>query len=90
MQTLTAQFDGKVLVPDESVELPVDCPLRVQVEAFAGSSPLQRLDELAKRFPVTDNPRDGAAQHDYYLYGLPKKPWSLSTPVSCNCSGQSA
>ena len=28
---------------------------------------------MARRFPVADGPADGAAQHDHYLYGLPKK-----------------
>ena len=74
MTTLTAHFDGKVLVPDEPVELPVNCALKVQVEPVEQSSPLKPLVELAKRFPVTDGPKDGAAQHDHYLYGLPKRP----------------
>lgn len=76
MTTLTAHFDGKVLIPDRPVELPVNQPLRVHVEP-AGEpqeKPLQRLAALAKRFPVTGGPPDGAAQHDHYLYGLPKRP----------------
>jgi hypothetical protein len=78
MTTLTAHFDGKVLIPDEPVKLPVNCALTVQVEPVGQTPltdrPLQRLVQLAKRFPVTDGPSDGAAQHDHYLYGLPKKP----------------
>lgn len=77
MTTLTAHFDGKVLIPDEPVKLPVNCALKVQVEPVRETSPadkpLQRLVELARRFPVTDGPADGAAQHDHYLYGLPKR-----------------
>ena len=42
--------------------------------ARSGGWPQQRLVELARRFPVTEGPSDGAAQHDHYLYGLPKKP----------------
>jgi hypothetical protein len=76
--TLTAHFDGKVLIPDEPVKLPVNCALKVQVEpveqTLPTDRPLQRLVQLAKRFPVTDGPPDGAAQHDHYLYGLPKNP----------------
>jgi hypothetical protein len=76
--TLRAHFDGKVLVPDEPVNLPVNCALEVQVTSVgppstAGKS-LVRLLALARRFPVTDRPADGAAQHDHYLYGLPKRP----------------
>jgi hypothetical protein len=76
--TLRAHFDGKVLVPDEPVDLPVNCALEVQVktvrEAVATSKPLVRLLELAGQFPASDGPADGAAQHDHYLYGLPKRP----------------
>ena len=78
MTTLTAHFDGSVLVPDEPVKLPMDRPLKVQVEplpeTLADEAPLQQLVELAKRFPVCGGPPDGAAQHDHYLYGLPKRP----------------
>lgn len=77
MTVLKAHFDGKVLVPDEPVDLPMDCTLEVRVEPVGEnsfkSSSMQRLVEVAKRFPVTDGPADGAAQHDHYLYGLPKK-----------------
>jgi hypothetical protein len=78
MTMLTAHFDGKVLIPDEPVDLPVNCPLKVRVEpvrnATAMDKPLQRLVELARRFPVTGGPSDSAAQHDHYLYGLPNSP----------------
>ena len=78
MTVLKAHFDGKVLVPDEPVTLPVDCALEVHVEpaknTSANEDSLRRLVEVARRFPVTDGPADGAAQHDHYLYGLPKRP----------------
>jgi hypothetical protein len=76
--TLRAHFNGKVLVPDEPVNLPVNCALEVQVKPLGALStvanPLVRLLALARKFPVTDGPADGAAQHDHYLYGLPKRP----------------
>ena len=76
--TLKAHFDGKVLVPDEPVNLPVNCALEVQVKpvrkAAASAKPLARLLELARQFPANGGPADGAAQHDHYLYGLPKRP----------------
>jgi len=78
MTTLTSHFDGKVLIPDQPVRLPMNCALKVQVEPVkrppASQKPLQKLVELARRFPATDMPPDGAAQHDHYLYGLPKQP----------------
>jgi hypothetical protein len=74
---LKAHFDGKVLVPDEPVNLPVDCALEVQVKSVdalpTAGKPLLKLLELAQKFPVADAPADGAAQHDHYLYGLPKR-----------------
>ena len=82
MTTLTAHFDGKVLIPDEPVSLPVDCALEVQVQPLArGASastpdrPLVKLLDCLEGFPEnTDWPTDGAAQHDHYLYGQPKRP----------------
>jgi hypothetical protein len=78
MTVLKAHFDGKVLVPDEPVNLPMNCALKLHVETVPGAAPretpLLRLLDLAKRFPVNDGPADGAAQHDHYLYGLPKRP----------------
>lgn len=77
MTILKAHFDGRVLVPDEPVDLPVNCALEVQVKrlgsAPAPDKPLQKLAEVARQFPVADAPPDGAAQHDHYLYGLPKR-----------------
>ncbi len=76
--TLKVHFDGKVLVPDEPIDLPLNCALEVQVKplemAPATDKPLLKLVELARKFPVTNAPADGAAQHDHYLYGLPKRP----------------
>jgi hypothetical protein len=76
--TLKVHFDGKVLVPDEPVNLPVNCALEVQIKPIGAPSgsgkPLSRLLALARKFPVTQAPQDGAAQHDHYLYGHPKRP----------------
>jgi len=86
MTILKAHFDGKVLVPDEPVDLPLNCALEVHVMSAPnsqpaadsskdGKTPLQRLADVAKRFPAPDRSRaDGAAQHDHYLYDLPKRP----------------
>jgi hypothetical protein len=82
MTTLTAHFDGKVLIPDEPVNLPVNCALEVRVQPIPDRVPLsgetRPLINLLKSLQeLPDNPdwpADGAAQHDHYLYGLPKKP----------------
>lgn len=70
MTEIAAHFDGKVIVPDEPVQLPVGEPLRVQVE-LAAAPRFQSFLELAADLP--DAPADLSAQHDHYLYGTPKK-----------------
>jgi hypothetical protein len=75
MTILRAHFDGKVLVPNEPVDLPIGQELELQVTAVPAAAPsvLQRLAKLAGEIPSDPAiPRDGAAQHDHYLYGLPK------------------
>lgn len=79
MTMLKAHFDGKVLVPDEAVNLPVNCPLEVQVcpikQLPAAEKPLAKLARKLALIPGNANhPPDGAAQLDHYLYGLPKRP----------------
>lgn len=85
MTVLKAHFDGKVLVPDEPVNLPVNCALEVHVRpavetsaaaknSETGKTPLEGLAELLSQYPSNPNaPTDGAAQHDHYLYGTPKR-----------------
>ena len=77
--TIRAHFDGKTLVPDEPVNLPINCPMEVEVKVLSPGSPAQRpLKSLAATLndlPANpDWPADGAAQHDHYLYGTPKRP----------------
>lgn len=79
MKTLRAHFDGKVLQLDEPADLPVNQPLEVEIRTVSaeasGENPLQRLARLARELPNDpDWPADGAAQHDHYLYGTPKRP----------------
>jgi hypothetical protein len=82
MTVLKAHFDGKVLIPDEPVELPVGCALEVHVQPVAGQpsvsapgSHLLELIQILKELPDDPHtPADGASQHDHYLYGLPKRP----------------
>ncbi|HLL90197.1 MAG TPA: hypothetical protein VK324_12930 [Tepidisphaeraceae bacterium] len=76
--TLIAKFDGKVLVPSEPVDLPVGTAIRLTVvQELTVPKPktaLQRLLEIADSYPPDpDAPVDGAAQHDHYLYGTPKR-----------------
>lgn len=72
MTTIAAHFDGKFIVPDEPVELPIGQPLRVSCEVASGSPP--RFSELLNLgADLPEAPADLAAQHDHYLYGSPKK-----------------
>jgi len=83
MATIRVHFDGKVFVPDEPVDLPVGTRGEISardVEAEAPvPSPQKKMalkdlaDLLAEIPPNPDAPVDGAAQHDHYLYGLPKR-----------------
>jgi hypothetical protein len=72
MRSLTAHFDGKVIVPDEPVQLPVGQRLRVHLE-LAEPNPPRFVDFLRFEADLPDAPPDLAAQHDHYLYGSPKR-----------------
>jgi len=70
--SIAAHFDGKVIVPDEPVELPVGEPLRVQLELASRCTP-PFAPLLSFAADLEDAPVDLAAQHDHYLYGSPKR-----------------
>lgn len=80
MVQFRAHSDGKVLVPDEFVELPVGQQFVVTVEPVNSegldpkSAPdwLQTAQELSRQMPP-DLPEDLAEQHDHYIHGLPKR-----------------
>jgi hypothetical protein len=48
-QSLNAHFDGKVIVPDEPVQLPVGQPLRVKVEVGQPANAEMTDAELLRR-----------------------------------------
>ena len=85
MTTLKVRFDGRVLVPETPVDLPRDRVLEISIAveprsngATNGAStvefPLAALADWAEQLPSNpDAPSDGAAQHDHYLYGTPKR-----------------
>ena len=76
MTAIKAHFDGKVLVPDEPLDLPIGQQLQVLIEpTTTDEPPLVGLARLLAKFPSDPNsPGDVAAQHDHYLYGTPKRP----------------
>jgi len=69
---ITAHYDGKVLVPDEPVELPVGQPLQLHVELGPPATP-RFAEFLGLAADLPDAPADLAVQHDHYLYGSPKR-----------------
>lgn len=71
-RTIAAHFDGKVIVPDEPVQLPVGQPLRVQLELVPETPAARFADFLRFAADLQDAPPDLASQHDHYLYGSPK------------------
>jgi len=79
MTKIKARFDGHVFVPEGPVDLPVGCELEIPLPTPPPQRqvdhPLAALADLLSRFPGNPEwPADGAAQHDHYLYGTPKKP----------------
>jgi hypothetical protein len=79
MTTIKARFDGRVFVPEGPVDLPVGCELEIAIPVSRSgeksATPLAALATVMERFPENPQwPADGAAQHDHYLYGTPKKP----------------
>jgi hypothetical protein len=76
---LKVHFDGLVFVPETPVDLLVgtvlEIPIQRQVVSPATDRPLIALMEALDQVPANPNwPADGAAQHDHYLCGTPKKP----------------
>jgi hypothetical protein len=79
--TVKARFDGRVFVPEWPVNLPVGYTLEIALPSQPvspppfESAPLLELLKILDQFPENpDWPEDGAAQHDHYLYGTPKRP----------------
>ena len=79
MIAFNAHFDGKVIVPEHPVDLPVDRAFVVHVETSrntdseATSEPLGGLRWLAENAVEDELPSDLSAQHDHYLYGTAKR-----------------
>ena len=74
MMTVNAHFDGKVIVPDEPLDLRPNQALIVQIEPLEGETEESALAWIAANAVDSDAlPTDLADQHDHYLYGRPKK-----------------
>jgi len=78
MVAIKGHFDGKVIVPDEPLNLPPNQRLLVHIQPEETAScpeSQSALDWIADQ-AVDDPaaPTDLAHQHDHYLYGKPKQP----------------
>ena len=73
-KTLHAVFDGKVLRPEESVDLEVGTRYVLSIESKQKINDIEKdpafnLSSLA----VKTNISDMATEHDHYLYGIPRR-----------------
>jgi hypothetical protein len=68
----SAHFDGRVIVPDEPLSLPIGERLQLRVETpSAQAGQFANLANFSADLP--DSPGDLSTQHDHYLYGTPKR-----------------
>jgi len=71
--TVSAHFDGKVIVPDEPLDLPPNQALILQIQSVGGkevSTEESSLAWIAANAVDRDAlPADLADRHDHYLYG---------------------
>jgi hypothetical protein len=72
MVQFSGHFDGRVITPDERVEIPVNTPLRISIEAAPAEMrevvDWTRLVNLAKQCAI-EGPADLAERHDHYAHG---------------------
>jgi hypothetical protein len=79
MIAFNAHFDGRVIVPEHAVDLPLDRPFVVHVETERAmvpaeeSMPVSALQWLAENALEDGPPSDLSLQHDHYLYRTPKR-----------------
>ncbi len=71
--TVSAHFDGRVIVPDEPLDLPANQALIVQIERVGGEAVPSEESALtwlaANAIDSEVLPVDLADRHDHYLYG---------------------
>jgi len=73
IHTLHAHFDGKVLTPEEPVDLKPNVRYRITIEddeSISGQSIWEKFSDFTGKI---DGPEDWSEEHDHYLYGTPKQ-----------------
>lgn len=77
MHAIHAVCENGIFRPLDPVDLD-RCEVEIMIQsqpAVMARTTLTRLAEISRQFPVNPElPTDLAAQHDHYLYGLPKQP----------------
>ena len=68
---LHVTFDGKVLRPEEPVDLKLNTRYIVTIEYEEEKSDL--WNTLVKLAGTVEGPEDWSVEHDHYLYGTPKR-----------------
>lgn len=73
-KTITAIFDGEVLRPEDPVDLKPNTRYLLTVEQEVQEARTQNAWDVLKECAGTvEGPEDWAAEHDHYLYGVPKR-----------------
>lgn len=75
-KTLVATFDGQVLWPETPLDLELNRRYVVLIEPAPPTDNEEEGDawDLLEALAGTiDAPSDWAAEHDHYLYGMPKR-----------------
>jgi hypothetical protein len=71
--TVNAHFDGRVIVPDEPLDLPPNQALILEIQTVADQDASAEEPSLAwiaaNAVDSEALPRDLADRHDHYLYG---------------------
>ena len=71
-KTLHVVFDGKVLHPEEILDLDPNTRYIVTIESEEKEE-FDLWDTLAKLAGTIEGPKDWSEEHDHYLYGTPKR-----------------
>lgn len=80
LKHISAHYDGRCIVPDEPLHLPVGSRITVNIEhPSRKQGPTKRRPQLisewiAEQAPQESGlPTDFSSEHDHYLYGTPKR-----------------
>jgi hypothetical protein len=72
MVRFNGHYDGRVITPDEHVDIPVNIPLRITIEpaqqSESGYIDWKQLLDLAQQCSI-EGPHDLAERHNYYAHG---------------------